>query len=132
MLNTRRKNFAEVLCSLYGEFESDDFDIQNYNSRIKKAFINLSKGANDELERAEKLEFGGEIGNFPDNKNYGFKVKDKHIFISLILNLLEQVEIPEVVSERFPDLTHDEWIACIRMATLVFMAFSPTKPIRDT
>jgi len=127
--NARKETFANVLCSLYEQFYDDDFDVNNFSMKVMAAFLQLGPGALHHERYGEIIEFGKARINDPDEEIYGLKIVGKDIFLSSILNMLENIKPPEVVLERFPDITEEEWRAAIRISTDILVAFDPAKPI---
>lgn len=127
-LKTKR-NFANTLCKLYSEFENSDFDVQAYSDEVIEAFKEIGRGGLNQDKYASMLEFSKEIGNDPEEEEYGFRVKGTDMFVPYILNRLERIPIPETILDRFPDMSQDEWKAIIRFATLMTLAFTPSKKI---
>ena len=124
-----KRNFANALCKLYDEFENIDFDIQGYSEEVIDAFKEIGKGALNQDKYASMLEFGKEVGNDPEEEEYGIRIKGTDIFVPYVLNRLERIPIPETILDRFPDMSQDEWKATIRFASLMALAFTPSKKI---
>jgi len=101
----------------------------------KKAQTSLS-AQSDQLMKAF-LEFGSET---PDNVNcynhieyglthdwrsravWGLKLKGKNLLLSEVMNVVENLKLPNEVSKEFPELTNSEWEAITRMVTMLLIA----------
>lgn len=92
--------------------------LKRYSLELKKSFLEFGLETEDNVESIRHIEFGN-IGN-----NFGIKIKDKDVFISDIINAVEDIEdIPEEVKEYYPDLTDEEWQASTRLSTLILVLF---------
>lgn len=127
--NSSRETFASAINALQNNSPIEDFDVGEYDEKIRTAFIEFGTGAPDQTDLAELIEYDAVIANNLEELMYGFKVKDKEIFLSSILNRLELGEVPLQVLERHPDITKDEWLAAMRLATAIIEAFTRYKPI---
>ena len=47
------------------------------------------------------------------NNRLGIKFKNKNIFISDIINRLELIEVPSIITDYYPEITNDNWILAI-------------------
>jgi hypothetical protein len=93
-----------------------------------QAFLQFASDTPDNRSCAARIEYGSAPSpSVSDRTIYGFKVKEKEIFVGHVLNELEAMEVPKEIYERFPDITRDEWEATIRIATMILQAFSPYK-----
>jgi hypothetical protein len=56
--------------------------------------------------------------------NFGIKIKNKELFVSDLMNALEDMEEPpREVKEYYPDITDQEWQASTRLSTLLLLWF---------
>lgn len=132
MSTLNREAFARKLCSLYDHFYDDDFDATAFNAEVMQSFLDFASDIIPFHRRCiELIEYGSDVDNTdPDKLVYGFKVKGReYIFLSSIMNELEVVQIPREIKERFPDMTQEQWKAAMRVAGMILLAFSPSKPI---
>jgi hypothetical protein len=125
--NQRRKKLADILAHFHDAIEEPDFDLDVYRDIVNNVLAEMAKGALNHELYLQTVGFGKSILNDPEIETYGIKVKDKAIFISLIINILERIPIPSEVLERHPDLTVIEWQATMRVATLILAAFEADK-----
>lgn len=123
--NHKRENYAKKLCSFNHLFGSTGFDIDLYSAEIIDLFREFDATSSVHLEHANMLEYAStKATNNPDEMRYGFKIKGQEaIFVSSILSLLENIEIPIKLKDRFPDLTQEELNAALNLATFTFLAF---------
>ena len=92
------------------------------SSRLMQAFLDYGSETEDNLNGFNHIEYGPVPVLEGRSPELGFKIKGEAIFVSDILNRIEDMEIPPYIKEHFPDLTDDEWSAATRIATMVFIA----------
>ena len=128
MSNISREHFARRLVSVYDRFDDRDFDLENYNQIIMQAFLDFGSNTPSNDEAFKVIEFGsGKKRENPYINAFGFKLRDKDVFVLDVLNELENSGIPDTVRQKYPDLEAEEWSAILRIATMVVNAFSPLK-----
>ncbi len=92
--------------------------LENLDSYIKKLVVSFGSGTEDNIESMNHIELGYSGGNF------GIKIKNKDLFVSDIVNALEDMEQPpQEVKEYYPDITDQEWQASTRLSTLLLLLF---------
>lgn len=122
--NTSRQEFADAIGKIHELGSLSRKDADEYGQKALNAFVQFGTGATDQSELASLLDYGSIEGNISDQLIYGFKVRGKDILLSHVLNQLELGEIPPEVSERFPDMEEREWIAAIRLSTVIVEMFT--------
>lgn len=129
MPNINREHFARRLLVLYDRLDDPDFNIANYSHVVMQAFLEFGSATPDNQAAYDLIEFGtAENSDNPYVVSFGFKLKDKAIFVTDLLNELESLPMPESIKEKYVDLTEDEWQALMRVATMINNAFFPFKP----
>jgi hypothetical protein len=91
-----------------------------------RALLAFGSETPDNLEMAAHLEIGS-LKEPHGPPAIGMKIKNKAIPISSILNKIEDMPLPEHVSEYYPDLTEAEWSAALRFTTLALIALEAPK-----
>lgn len=92
--------------------------LKDLDSYIKKLVVSFGSGTEDNIESMNSIELGYSGGNF------GMKIKNKEIFVSDIINALEDMEEPpHEIKEYYPDITDREWQASTRLSTLILLLF---------
>ncbi|GEM_PF-2484090 len=92
--------------------------LKNLDSYIKKLIVSFGSGTRDNIESMNHIELGFSGGNF------GIKIKNKELFVSDLMNALEDMEEPpREVKEYYPDITDQEWQASTRLSTLLLLWF---------
>jgi len=87
--------------------------LKNLDSYIKELIVRFGSGTEDNIKSMNHIELGYLGGNF------GIKIKNKELFVSDIMNALEDMEEPpQEVKEYYPDITEREWQASTRLSTL--------------
>lgn len=92
--------------------------LKKYERELKKFFLEFGLETQDNVESMRHIELG-KIGS-----DFGIKIKDKDIFISDIMNAVEDMEdVPQEVKEYYSEITHEEWQASTRVSTLILVLF---------
>ncbi|MGE0084799.1 MAG: hypothetical protein AB7S75_10285 [Desulfococcaceae bacterium] len=92
--------------------------LKNLDSYIKKLVVSFGSGTEDNIESMNHIELGY------SGCNFGIKIKNKDLFVSDIVNALEDMEQPpQEVKEYYPDITDQEWQASTRLSTLLLLLF---------
>jgi hypothetical protein len=92
--------------------------LKKFDSSIKQLFFKIGSETEDNIESMNHVELGC-LGS-----DIGIKIKNKNIFISEIMNALEDMEtVPHEVKEYYPDITDKEWQASARLTTLILVLF---------
>ena len=121
--NNRSEAFIAALAGIYEKCRAEDFDPHKLNKEIMEAHLSFVVDKERFSEVAQYLEFSGTTQmSLPDSLIYGFRVKGKEIFLANLLNVLEEIEVPDEISWHFPDITKTEWKVAIGFATHVFLA----------
>lgn len=98
--------------------------LETLDSYIKKLLVSFGSGTEDNRESMNHIELGCSNGNF------GIKIKNRNLFVSDIVNALEDMEQPpQEVKEYYPDITDQEWQASTRLSTLLLLLFE--KSVRE-
>jgi hypothetical protein len=104
--------------------ENLEQDLELLNQELEKGFFAMGSETPDNVNCMNHVEYGL-TSDKPWGHEFGFKIKGKDISLSDIINWAE--EIPNGVKEDFPDLTQEEYDACIRMVAMIVMAFERDK-----
>jgi len=92
--------------------------LRKFDSTIKQLFFRIGSETEDNIESMSHIELGC------SGSDIGIKIKNKNIFISEIINALEDMEeVPHEVKEYYPDITDKEWQASTRLTTLILFLF---------
>ncbi len=92
--------------------------LRNLDSQIKQILVSFGSETEDNVECMNHFELGY-LGT-----DFGIKIKNKKIFISDIINALEDMEeLPQEVKEYYPNMTDQEWQTSTRLSTLIFCWF---------
>jgi|GEM_PF-2593780 len=134
MPNKDRELFARKLCSLYDEFYKEEFDVEQFDKEVMVALLQFVGDFSEFQKCREIIEFGGHAANFDSGSmDYGFKLKGQpHTFLSSILDTLARTPVPDSIefTDRFPDMTQEEWESVMRLSSTVLAAFNPHKRVR--
>lgn len=92
--------------------------LKKFDSSIRQLFFRIGSETEDNIESMSHVELGC-LGS-----DIGIKIRNKDIFISEIINALEDMEdVPHEVREYYPDITDKEWQASTRLTTLILVLF---------
>ena len=92
--------------------------LEKFDLGIKQLFFRFGSETEDNIESMNHVELGY------SGANLGMKIKDKDIFVSDIINALEDMEeAPQEIIEYYPDITDLEWQASTRLSTLILLLF---------
>ena len=119
--------FARNLVSVHDYFHGPNFDVEHYSKKVMQAFMFFGSDTPSNKSCFEALNYGNQV--IPDRYYvlYGFKLRDKPIFVQDILSILQTISMPQAVQDYYTDLTQAEWNAAILMTIKVVQAFSPRK-----
>lgn len=115
MANGLKKPLRFILDNEQGSFFG-----KHFNDELKMAFLSDGSETPDNLEAIEHFDFG--ICQNERGEIEGFKVKDKNIMISDVINALEGIELPKQVKEFIPDLNQEDLDAALRLATMILVS----------
>ena len=125
------KIFAHALCELIDSSpeplhvqDLNGFVVSEKSDRLMKAFLEFGSETDDNVNCFQHVEYG-RVDNRVCGPNpiYGLKIKGKKILLADVMNIVENLELPSEICERYPDLTGEEWSAITRMATMILCAF---------
>lgn len=104
-------------------------EVSVFNKQLAKAIFHDGSKTKGNTNCVKYIEYGNASveGKLIKASVQGLKIKNKALFLSEILCVLENVDIPPTVSSRLPELTVNEWKACLRMATLLLNSLEKTK-----
>lgn len=92
--------------------------LDKFNVYVKQLLLKFGSETEDNIESMNHIELGH------SGDNFGIKLKNKDIFISDIINALEDMEeTPNEVKEYYPDMTDKEWQSSTRLSTLILLLF---------
>jgi hypothetical protein len=101
-------SYFSILTSHFKLFHVEQLKVICRSDRMEK----------DNIESMNHIELGYLGGNF------GIKIKNKEMFVSDIINALEDMEEPPPeIKEYYPDITDQEWLASARLSTLILLLF---------
>lgn len=92
--------------------------LKKFDKHIKQLLLKFGSETKDNIECLNHIELTR------SGDNFGIKLKNKDIFISDIVNALEDMEdTPHEVKEYYPDITDKEWQSSTRLSTLILLLF---------
>ena len=100
--------------------ERGSFLGKHFNDEFKMAFLSAGSETPDNLEAIKHFDFG--ICKNGRGKIEGFKVNDKHLMISDVINALEGITLPKQVKELIPDLNQEDLDAALRLTTMILVS----------
>ena len=133
------KVFAHALCQLIDSVPvpllMNDLNGSAYSEQsdqLMKAFLEFGSETDDNVNCFRHVEYGRVARVYGPNPIYGLKLKGKNILLASVMNMVEDLDIPAEIAERYPDLIKDEWSAITRMATMILLAFQQYPSIRTS
>ena len=94
------------------------------SQRFRDALMMFGSESDDNKHCAEHLEYGIIRGN--GRTSFGLRLCDAPYSITSVLWNAEGCPIPTQLADALPELSQNQWDACIRLATLVLTAFEST------
>ena len=97
-------------------------EVKAESSKLIQRFLEINSETDDNKNCADLIEYGDVKDSWMSMIRRGFKVKDKNILVSDVLNHLENIEeIPIKLKESYPNLTTAELSAVLRISTIIFI-----------
>jgi hypothetical protein len=84
------------------------------SEQLMKAFLEFGSETPDNINCYNHIEYGI-THDFRSSAVLGLKLKSKDLLLSKVMNVVENLELPNEVRKEFPDLTDSEWDAITRM-----------------
>lgn len=130
MKNHQRVTLAQKLCFLYDNNSSSSLAIVSYGQDVMKSIGEIDQ------KKLEFIEYNAILlSSDPDIMIYDFIIRDKNISIGDIINWTEAIPTPIEISVRFPNLNQSDWVAIMRLVTVILAAFAliaEEMPLQDT
>lgn len=112
--------FRSILSELYSNDLDKTHDVDQTSSKFVQELLNFGSETPDNLNCADHIEFGRFTLN--EQTRVGLKIRKKNIPISLLMNVLENMTLPQEVKDHYPELEEYEWDAVTRVITLLLIA----------
>lgn len=90
---------------------------------LHERLLAVGSSTPDNLNCVRHIEVGAVRSSIDGSSTRCVKVRKRPISIANLVNTLEDARVPKVVRDGFPDLTRDEWRACLRIVTLFLLLF---------
>ncbi len=118
-----RYPFAAKLHEIWhGNFT--DQELREKNEEFLEEFLQFGSETDDNLNCRTHIEYGkAENNKLGPSIRYGLKIKGTNILLSDVVNLLEDDEIFDWLSSKYPELSLAQIEAALRMTTMVLLAF---------
>lgn len=125
-------NFRECLMTLAAPTQPlDTTAISELTSRFRSALLLFGSESDDNRDCAAKIEVGMILNKFSPPR-IGVRLRGSTKSVTNVLWHAEGCPIPLQLVESFPELSQQQWDACLRLATLVFSAFEAKLDAPDT
>jgi uncharacterized protein (DUF433 family) len=118
--------FLDKMVNFLDKGDYSTKSLEQFNQEIMRLFLDVCSETEGNLNCFEHVEYGkvsysSSRGKFP---KIGFKLKGEDILISDILRVMENMEeVPNEVKEYYPKITHAEFRAALRMATVLITLY---------
>ncbi len=133
MSRMNHEYFARKLVSVYDYFSMPNFDLEHYSKKVMQAFLFMGSDTPENRACFELIHYSKATPDSSYYVLYGFKLRDKPIFVQEALSIVKTLSMPETMQNCYPELTQAEWSAAISMAIEVIQAFSLREvPNRDS
>jgi hypothetical protein len=124
-----RLAFAHKLFGLASHaLEFDDSAFSRLSGELMLEFLRFASETPENVNCYNHIEYG--VVSTSDNdytiKTTGLKIRGKDV-----LNHFEDLDVPESVRNRFPELTGNEWNAITRIATMLMITFENRQRIEN-
>jgi hypothetical protein len=98
-----------------------------FTREFRDAFLRLGSATADNLNAAERIEYGVAESSADVPTGYaGLKLKDHDILLTDVAHAIEDVALPDQVRAYYPDLTDADWAAATRMITMLLASLDRT------
>jgi hypothetical protein len=98
-----------------------------FTRKFRAAFLRLGSETADNLNAAERIEYGVvETGTDPPKGYAGLKLKGHDILLTDVAHAIEDVPLPDEVRAYYPALTDADWAAATRMITMLLASLDRT------
>lgn len=130
--STQSELLSNILNLINSQPESPSFS--QISHQLRPLLLEFASETDDNVRCLEYIEYGKSPNPQAHFQSAGFKLKDKNIFLSDIMNALEDLETPpESVKNALPALTAEEWEAATRLMTVLLLLLEkPLKTVRPT
>jgi hypothetical protein len=91
------------------------------SEQLMNAFLEFGSETPDNINCYNHIEFGL-THDYRSRAVSGLKLKGKELLLSEVMNVVENLELPNKVRRELPDLTESEWDAITRMVTVILIA----------
>lgn len=106
-----------------------DSSLSDFSEDVVGTFLAMGSKTPDNLNCAKYIEYGiVKEREFGPATVYGLKVKGKRLLLSDVMNVIENLYMPDEIKETFPDITNSEWDAITRMITMILISLECKKP----
>lgn len=96
--------------------------IHDFSDEIMRIFLEMGSETPCNINCYNNIEYGVVTSLYHDHEIiYGLKVKGKHILISDVMNMIEDINIPDHI-QREMSLTDEEWDAVTRIITMILIS----------
>jgi len=126
MSTMNQEYFARKLAVVHDYFQGPNFDVEHYSKKVMQAFLFFGSDTPDNQNCMEAVHYGSAM--LPENPSfvgYGFRLRQKPIFVQDILSVVRLLSIPQPIAGYYPALTEIEWKAALLTAIKMIEAFSP-------
>jgi hypothetical protein len=89
---------------------------------LRKRLLAVGSVTPDNVNCADHVEVGKVRPVVGPIEVTGIKVRKRPIRVSEVIHRLEDIRVPKVIRDEFPELTRGEWCACIRITTLIMLS----------
>jgi len=113
----------EALINVMLQIRNGTHPSRKLTKELRERLLALGSSTPDNLNCARHIEVGAVRSSIGHSLTRCVKVRKKPISIANVINALEDARVPKVVRDSFPDLTRDEWRACLRVVTLFLLLF---------
>lgn len=122
---SKKQDMLELFCSLLDEVDESSHTFNEFNRKLTDYFLKYGVQPKDNEELSNLLEYGGSVSNGnPSEKVYGFKIRNKHLYVKMIVDYLYSAEIPPEIQNTFLGISDKEWRASMLLISLILNAFT--------
>jgi hypothetical protein len=96
--------------------------LHDFSDEIMRIFLEMGSETPCNINCYNNIEYGVVKSLYHDNEMiYGMKLKGKNILISDIMNMIEDINLPDHI-QRETSLTDEEWNAVTRIITMILIS----------
>ena len=123
----KNSDFVNTVAS-WCDKEADSASLSQFSDKVMNLFLQFASETEDNLDCFNHIEYGiVSDRDFGPESVFGLKVKGKNILVSDVISGMGIRDIPKMISDDYPELTKEEWLAIRRITSIVLISLECSK-----